>query len=497
MSAAREPLQRIVVAGAGQVGVLAAIGLKRALPAAEVVVLGLPPDPGALADRAATALPFTNRLHDRLGIAEDAIVARAGGSHRLVTRYFGWGGQDPGAPDGGAMPYGAEVDPALRTRFAQEWGGGPRNAAGAQPAGSLAEVLADAGRFAVPPAGDTGVEPSPLAAIDYALRWNADGYRALLIETAQQIGVVHVPSELAGIEPDGAGGIAALAIAGAGRLAADLFVDCSGPSALLLTALPGFALEDWSVELPLRRLILAKPAQDMLALEDRFSLLREGWLGHLAGRDGLQAVLGVAPGVTEQAALRALGAPPLAGFALEPGRARAPWLGNVVALGDAAARFEPLAHLNLDLAHRQLDLLLELLPARAIEPLERAEYNRRSVLMMDAVRDTLAAHYAAPAAAQVFGLPILSPLLATQLDQFARRGRLPFREEAPLLGQEFQALLAALGHACGAGPQQRASDSKEIEAAARQFRERAEEALAYAPPYAAWMTRMINPTPPG
>ena len=479
MNGAREPLQRIVVAGAGQVGVLAAIGLKRALPAAEVIVLGLPPDPGALADRAATALPFTNRLHDRLGIAEDAVVARAGGSHRLVTRYFGWGGQS----QGGVMPHGADVDPALRTRFAQEWGGGPRNAAGVAPAGSLAEVLADAGRFAVPPEG----EGSPLSEIDYALRWNPDGYRALLIERAQQIGVVHAPGQLAGIEPDGAGGIAALAIAGAARLTADLFIDCTGPSALLLTALPSFALEDWRVELPLRRVIVARPGQTMLALEDRFSLLPEGWRGELAGRDGLQVVLGVAPGVPEEAALRALGAPPLAGFALAPGRARAPWLGNVVALGDAAARFEPLAHLNLDLAHRQLDLLLEMLPGRATEPLERAEYNRRSVLMMDAVRDTLAAHYAAPAAQQVFGLPILSPMLAGQLDQFVRRGRLPFREEAPLLGQEFQALLAALGHPHGVGPQAKAARGGEGEAAARAFRQKAEAALAYTPLYGEWM----------
>ena len=479
MSAAREPLRRVIVAGAGQVGVLAAIGLKRAIPAAEVTVLGLPPDPGALADRAGTALPFTNRLHDRLGIAEGSIVARAGGSHRLVTRYFGWGGTG----QVGAMPYGADVDPALRTRFAQEWGGGPRNAAGATSAGSLAEVLADAGRFAMPPEG----EASPLAEIDYALRWNPGAYHALLVETAQQIGVVHAPGELAGIEPDGAGGIAALGMTGAGSLTADLFVDCTGPSALLLAALPGFALEDWGVELPLRRLIVAKPGQAMLALEDRFTLRPEGWVGELAGRDGLQVTLGVAPGVTEQAALRALGGPPLAGFALEPGRARAPWLGNVVALGDAAARFEPLAHLNLDLAHRQLDLLLELLPGRAIEPLERAEYNRRSVLMMDAVRDTLAAHYAAPAASQVFGLPILSPQLATQLDQFARRGRLPFREEAPLLGQEFQALLAALGHPHGVGPQAQAAGGTEGEAAARTFRQEAEAALAYTPIYSEWM----------
>ena len=115
MSLSREPLQRIVVAGAGQVGVLAAIGVKRALPSCEVIVLGLPIDPGALADRAATALPFSNRLHDRLGIAEEEIVSRAQGSHRLITRYFGWGGGQAGA-----VPYGAMVDASLRTRFAQE-----------------------------------------------------------------------------------------------------------------------------------------------------------------------------------------------------------------------------------------------------------------------------------------------------------------------------------------------------------------------------------------
>lgn len=482
MSAAREPLRRVVVAGAGQVGVLTAIGIKRALPSAEVIVLNLPPDPGALADRAATALPFTNRLHDRLGIAEEEIVARAQGSHRLVTRYFGWGE----AGQSGAMPYGASIDPALRTRFATEWGGGPRNAAGDLPAGSLAEVLAAAGRFAVPPAGELGVA-TPLVEVDYALRWNPDAYRALLIEAAQRLGLGHVQGELAGIEPDGAGGIAALSIAGAGQLQADLFIDCTGPAARLLTALPMFALEDWSVELPLRRLIVARPGQPLVALEDRFSLLPEGWRGELAGRDGLQVTLGVAPGVAESAALRALGAPPLAAFQLDPSRARAPWLGNVVALGDAAARFEPLAHLHLDLAHRQLDLLLELLPGRAIEPLERAEYNRRSCLMMDAVRDTLAAHYAAPAAQGVFGPPILSPQLATALDQFARRSRMPFREEAPLLGQEFQALLAALGYPHGSGPQQRAGARREDSDALRGFRERAEAALAFAPPYDEWI----------
>lgn len=103
MSEPRELPRRVAVAGDGQLGVLAAIALKRALPSSEVIVIGTPPDPAALADRAPTALPFTNRFHDRLGIDEDRLVREAGASHRLVVRYRGWGG----AGHEGVAPYGA------------------------------------------------------------------------------------------------------------------------------------------------------------------------------------------------------------------------------------------------------------------------------------------------------------------------------------------------------------------------------------------------------
>lgn len=484
MSEPREPLRRVVVAGGGQLGVLAAIGLKRALPGCEVVVIGLLPDRAAFADFAATALPFTSGLHDRLGIDEARIVQAAGGSHRLVMRYFGWGG--PGHQ--GTMPYGAEIDPALRTGFARDWGGGPRNASGDRPAGSLAEVLASAGRFAVPPDG----EPGPFADVDYALRWNPPAYRDLLVDIAQRLGVAHLAAQIAGIAPDGAGGIAALSITGGEPIAADLFVDCSGPKALLLSALEAYRSEDWSAFLPLREVVVGVPGEAALALDDRTTLLDEGWRSELAGRDGRQVTLGLAPDATPEAALRALGVQPLVALPVAPGRAAASWIGNVVAIGDAAARFEPLAFLNLDLAHRQLDLVLEMLPGRQIEPLERTEYNRRAGLMMNAVRDTLGAHYAAPEARRVFGEPAISAELERMLDQFARRGRMPFREEAPLQGAEFQALLGALGFVPGVSPQARASGPGAEAAAREQFAARAQAALAQAPPYADWMVAALS-----
>ncbi len=489
MSDSRERLRRICIAGSGQVAVIAALALKRTVPDVDVVVLGLPGDPAAYADRAATALPYSNKLHDRLGLTEQAIIQRAGGSHRLLMRYFGWGAEG----QAGAMPYGAQLDAQWRTRFANEWGGGPRNASGKRPAGSLAEVLADAGRFAVPP----GDMPTPLDDLDYALRWNMPAYRALMADVAQQLGVTYLAGEIAALEPDGQGGIAAIAVAQQGqiqgKIEAGLFVDCSGPAAHLLSALPGARRIDWSSFLPALRMLHAKPQQGMLALEDRVSLLPEGWLVEFAGADGLQVTLGLAESISEEAALRALGAEPSEMVTLAAGCARDAWAGNVVALGDAAASFEPLGHLNLDLAHRQLGLLLEMLPGRTIEPLERAEFNRRATLMAQQVRDTLATHYSAPRARKVFGEKPLPESLLHVLDQFTRRGRLPFRDEAALLNQEYIALLGALGFPAGVTPQALSQNPREAQAARATFEAQAQAALQFAPPYQQFMAQMMQP----
>ncbi|WP_269429536.1 tryptophan 7-halogenase [Aurantiacibacter marinus] len=480
--------------GAGQTGVLAAIGVKRALPACQVIVVAVAPDPAAFADHAATALPFTNRLHDRLGITEESLLLKAGASHRLIAHMIGWGApQSDGQAQHGAVPYGATLEHALMTRFANDWGGGSKNSGGENTsAGSLAQLLAEAGRFCVPP----GNQPSPVDDVDYALRWNPPAYRDLLIGLARQLGVDHVQGDIATIAPDDAGGIAAIQIAGAGRLEADLFIDCSGTGARLLAALRQTEQQDWGNYLPLRRIIVAQPGLAMLALEDRFTMLPEGWLCEFAGRDGLQVTLGSSGQVSDNAAVQALGGAAIASIPLMPGRVVEPWAGNVVALGDAAARFEPLGFLNLDLAHRQLGLLLEMLPGRQIEPLERREYNRRSGLMMDAVRDTLGMHYAAPQATNVFGKMRRSDRLSLAIDQFTRRGRLPFWEEAPLLGQEYMALLGALGFVRGITPQSRSTGQREADEAGRAFSAKAQAALQFAPPYADFMGAVLQQAGP-
>ncbi|WP_296676727.1 tryptophan 7-halogenase [Novosphingobium sp.] len=481
--AAAGPLRRIVVAGDGPVGLLAAAALKRSLPPCDVVVISAPTGAAAFADRSATALPFTCRLHERLGIADTALLRRAAASHRLITRYFGWGGSD----SHGVAAYGAELDPAMAGAFARSWGGGQRNVSADTAPGSIAEVLADAGRYAFPLADDGGAA----GAVDHAMRWNTGAYRQILSEAAAQLGIAGLAGPVVGCKLDGQGGLRSVATAADGDITADLFVDCTGPDAKLLAALREHAVIDWADRLPVRTVYLAEPGPPVLALEDRMTLLPQGWLSELAGRDGLQTTLAASRSLDPQEVRDALGAPAAEAIPIGPARAKASWLGNVVALGDAAARFEPIGGYPLDLAHRQLALLLELLPSLAFAPAERAEYNRRAALMADAVRDTIAVHYAAPAAMAVFGSQGRSAQLDRTIDQYTRRGRMPFREEAPLAGQEFCALLVALGFAPGTTTLAAARPADEAAVAAA-FAVKARSVLVRTPPYAEWLAGQLS-----
>ena len=487
MSAPREPLRIVVVVGGGPVAIVTAIALRKALPRCDVLVIGQAPSPASFADWSPTSLPFTNTFHDRLGIDEADIVTRAGGSYRLVTRYGGWGG------DGqrGTLAYGEILDPALKTAFARDWGGGRTLGTGRRPVGSLAEALAEAGRFAPPPPD----EPTPVSDVDYALRWNPAAYRDLLIARAQAMGVQHIQGAVDGLIPGENDTVAAVSVAGHGPIAADLFVDCSGPAATLLAAHPRFSVNDWSAGLPTRTVYLAQPGGPTAALDDHVDLGQIGWMTRVMGRDGEYVTLGVGADVARNDALEALGRPASAAIAMHPGRAAEPFIGNIVAIGDASAQFEPLGPLHLDLAHRQLDLLIEMLPGREIEPLERAEYNRRSVLMMEGVRESLALHFATPAALRVFGGTPIPEGVERVIDQFQRRGRIPFREESPLLAQEQFALLSALGYAPGLPPAATGSHDAQEDRARTDFAADVQAALRFAPDYAQWLASAVRPNP--
>ena len=155
----------IGVVGDGQVGLTAAIVLRRSYPRSDVVLIAAPPDPAALADTTITSWPSSLGFHDSFGFDEAGLILRAGASHRLATRFADW----CGAGRDWVLAYGAALDPAMRV------GPGPQ---------TVTQALAASGRFAMP----VDSPESPLSDIDYALRWNGPAYRSRLASLARHMG---------------------------------------------------------------------------------------------------------------------------------------------------------------------------------------------------------------------------------------------------------------------------------------------------------------------
>lgn len=78
---------------------------------------------------------------------------------------------------------------------------------------------------------------------------------------------------------------------------------------------------------------------------------------------------------------------------LKAGIQRAPWIGNCVAIGEAAIAVDPIDALDLHVTHGCISHLMSLFPATAGEFLEAEAYNRSVRSFGSNLRDFQAAHY--------------------------------------------------------------------------------------------------------
>jgi tryptophan halogenase len=429
------------VAGGGIVGLSAALAFARALPRAKVTVAALTPDPAALADRLPSTLPPVGRFHAAIGLDELDLVRAGVATHRLATRFLKWSatGEAWHHALGGA---GASVGDS---QFYKAWAKARRlGRAAPYDRHIAAAVIAAADKFVHPDKR----EDAPLGTYLYALRLDPEMYRGRLGAACEARGVERIAGAFAGAERRADGGLAALVLDGGRRIEADLFLDCAGPSAPLLSAV-GANFEDWGAWLAADRLLIGEAKRAAPSPVDVVEAQLDGWrwTAPLAGR--ALGGFAYASAVTDEARARKVFQGGEA-VSIRPGRQRTPWTANVLALGDAAVTVDPLEGTNLHLAQTAILRALELLPGRDCHPLELGEYNRRTEWETVRVRDFIAVHYLRagrreePFWATLAGRE-LPDTLATTLEQWERRGRLPFFEEETFDKESWAAVLLGLG----------------------------------------------------
>lgn len=382
---------RVVIAGGGTAGWLAATALVRQLGPLVEVILVESDEIGTVGVGEST-IPTARSFHAFLGVDEAAFMKATQATfklgiafehwHRIGARYF--------------HPFGTVGRSIAIADFQHFWLEAKRLGIGGDYTDySLEARAAAAGRFGRDEAGT----------LAYAYHLDATAYARFLRAIAEPAGVRRVEGRITRIEREGEGGdIAALHLAAGERIEGDLFLDCTGFRALLIEGALATGFEDWSEWLGCdRALAVQSEATQPPVPYTRAIAHRAGWRWQipLQTRVGNGLVYAGAAMSDDEAAATLLGA--IEGRPLfEPrplrfraGMRRLAWHRNCVALGLAAGFIEPLESTSIHLVMVAVMRLIQAFPFHGGDSAAlAARFNAQSRHEWEHIRDFIILHYA-------------------------------------------------------------------------------------------------------
>ena len=238
---------------------------------------------------------------------------------------------------------------------------------------------------------------SPLSTFSHGLHLHKQAYARTLLAYAKQAGanVGKVPFQT--IEMGRNDRIVAITLEDGSSIEADLFIDASGPAALLPASWDARlnSLSDW---LPFDTSVqLATASHAAPAPFSRIEALPFGWRRTVPamGRTGEALIYSsklLSAAEAENVLVSSINGEPsdLTHSQFTPGHIVSPWTANCIAIGATAAILDPLYPGALMLIQRGLERLLRLFPGSgAWETLAR-EYNRETTNELERYRDFVA-----------------------------------------------------------------------------------------------------------
>jgi tryptophan halogenase len=383
--------RRIVVAGGGTAGWMAAAALARTMGSAIDLTLVESDEIGTVGVGEATIPPLI-AFNQLLGINEAEFMRETQATFKLGIEFENW------KLDGEKYfhSFGSTGRDHWSAGFQHFWGEGlERGHTHSYDDYCLELLAAYAGKFA----------HLPDNRLNYAFHLNATAYAAFLRRLAEGAGAKRVEGKIAQVELDGENGnIAALTLKNGTRLEGDLFVDCTGFRALLIEGALHVGYDDWSHQLPCDAAIavqteLAGPpvpytraiAHDA-GWQWRIPLQTRGgngivycsrYLSKDEAHDRLMSTLDGKP-ISEPRAIP-----------FRTGARRKQWHRNCIAIGLSSGFLEPLESTSIHLIQRAVIRLLRMMPAGEVSERDIAEFNDQQLTDMVQVRDFLILHYKA------------------------------------------------------------------------------------------------------
>ena len=382
-------IKRIVVAGGGTAGWMAAAALARTMGHTVAVTLVESEAIGTVGVGESTIPPLVvyNRL---LGINEAEFMRATQATFKLGILFDNW--KQPG--DRYFHSFGYTGKDHWAAGFQHYWlEGRARGHTQSYDDYCLELVAALQSKFAQLPDNK----------VNYAYQLDSGLYARFLRQMAEADGVTRIEGKIARVELNGeSGDIAALELDGGRRVEGDLFLDCTGFRALLIEGALHAGYDDWTHWLPCDSAIaLQTPNVRPPVPYTRAMAHDAGWqwripLQHRTGN----GIVYCSRYLDHDAALERLlgnieGEPltPPNRIRFQTGARRKQWHRNCIAIGLSGGFMEPLESTSIHLIQRAILRLIRMMPQGAISPRDIAEFNDQQFQDMEQIRDFLILHY--------------------------------------------------------------------------------------------------------
>ncbi|PKI17065.1 tryptophan halogenase family protein [Colwellia sp. 12G3] len=393
-------IKKIVIVGGGTAGWMTASALSKILGSNYCDIQLIESDQISTVSVGEATIPQISLFNKILGIDENDFVKKTQGSFKLGIEFIDWTKKG-----GGYMhPFGDHGTNMDAIQFHHYWlkmhqqGKGPD-----LEEYSLAAVAARQGKFMRPQNRGN----SPLSQINYAFHFDATLYAKYLRDFSVERGVTRTEGKVVNVSVrDSDGFIDSVYLENGERVAADLFIDCSGFKALLIEGALKTGFDDWSDVLPCDRAV-AMPCMpkeaDVLHPYTQAKAQKAGWiwripLQHRVGNGYVYPSKFVSDEeavkiLTEQMEGEPIGEPNFLRWTT--GVRKKSWNKNCIAIGLSAGFVEPLESTGLHLIQSSIAKLMALFPHQGFDQIDIDTYNQQTKTELEYIKDFIVLHYKA------------------------------------------------------------------------------------------------------
>ncbi len=430
------PVKKVVIAGGGTAGWIAAATLSKAFGKQVEICLIESDDIPTVGVGEATIPPLLS-LHKILELDEREFLSAVKGTYKLGIQFENWRAQG----DSYIHSFGWAGKDSYACGFIHFWLAGLQRGINIPYGDYCVEHLAARqNKFAVLPSNG----------LNYAYHFDAGRYAQLLRLHSEKRGVQRIEGKIAKVNTHSHNGfIKDLVLDSGAVIAGDLFIDCTGFRALLIEQTLHTGYIDWSHWLPCDRAVAVQTESLGAPIPYTRAIAHEaGWrwripLQHRVGNGLVYCSRYLTDEQAKEKLLNSIEGAPLNNprvIQFRTGTRTQHWNKNCVALGLSSGFLEPLESTSIHMIQRSVLRLLQLFPSEGILPESVAEFNAQTSLEVERIRDFIILHYCVTERDdspfwQHCRTMTLPESLQRRIDLFKKTGRI-FKGDSELFGEE-------------------------------------------------------------